>query len=713
MCPAPLIFNRVDLSSCRLLLLFIACYGKVICSAATIDDYYASKPQLGQFIIAPDSPYLLKSTYTVDHTIVTIYPTFRFDDNSTGWNNTQKYVPSKVVLPLPSCAFNRFSRLYVYPPECDNLLLYGYESIPPVPNDINLVNGPWGLLIVARSVPALDAGYPDNSKGTVTWLRPPGCPDWENFTLQLGVGPMQDVGDPMPTLYQDSGTGDTLNPVVVGLGCIAESRPYRSPIYNPQPIFVPVCRGILPYNTTNTSSIVETVYQNLFGQVRQPLNVPPGAVVYMVRFEDMFEDLRAFVNVRFEYPDGTEDAYTLYGGYNHIYYLISRGSMPAYVSACYYQPDCTPTVAWNEVELGFLPPCDCAPTSRNVVCNNASDSVDLGPHGRLDLPNFDASQPFVSNPTCAMSVNPPSEANPLVNIDFQVQALSSGGSGPLNYQWQLAGLPPSAGQIVGPNNVPTITVRVSALSTFSIVLVVWTANSIPQRCNRTVTVVANQPVACIIPSEVNGLVVGTSLGLDGACSKSLDGNPLTYRWSIIASPYPYTGGSVLPTTAPMTGFTCQDEGVYIVLLQVNNSFSSASTSAIIRCVTPSSDPSAPGTPATPSAPAIPNCSYNVPLPPFNIPLPPPTTNPPLAPIPIPPGSLPPPITPNPAGMPPSGAPLTSSQMSMMNIINGIALGLGIAFSIIALLILMHRLLRQNMSNRWEPQPLYAEEDKDA
>jgi hypothetical protein len=49
----------------------------------------------------------------------------------------------------------------------------------------------------------------------------------------------------------------------------------------------------------------------------------------------------------------------------------------------------------------------------------------------------------------------------------------------------------------------------------------------------------------------------------------------------------------------------------------------------------------------------------------------------------------------------------------MNIINGIALGLGIAFSIIALLILMHRLLRQNMSNRWEPQPLYAEEDKDA
>ncbi|MBC7253750.1 MAG: hypothetical protein H5T72_07270 [Actinobacteria bacterium] len=76
-----------------------------------------------------------------------------------------------------------------------------------------------------------------------------------------------------------------------------------------------------------------------------------------------------------------------------------------------------------------------------------------------------------------------------------------------------------------------------------------------------------RPVACIsAPEEV---IKGARVELDGTGSRDPEGEPLTYRWTLVAKP-PGSAAEISDPTSPTTWFTADAEGIYRVRLVVSD-----------------------------------------------------------------------------------------------------------------------------------------------
>lgn len=594
--------------------------------------------QAGRMIQAPGQPRLCQVFYTNQNiSIIECYANYGFNDSSSGWAQGKSFVPDSIVFGLPFCALSDAQIVSATPPECTGQLLYGFTEIGQVGNQSTDINGNTDQFIIGISVPNLDLGYPFFSKGSVTWLRPPGCASNNpTFKIQFGVGVLGDVVDWAPIHVTDSYSGGSLDAAAIGIAC--GNTGGRSPTaarLNPQPSFIPICRGYMHCADQANFSICEQQMNN----VTSPGNVFVNSDVYQLRIDGLGPGLLVDTQVTFFYADNNHTSLEFFAGYDDIYYFESRGDLPAAVYACYYTSDCALLPAWNEVLLGYLPPCDCTVPVNNILCNASSDMIG-GPVARSDVPNFNVLLPAVPVPFCGFAINPSNNGTFVVeDRTFALQSLSSGGVGTLFYSWQLANLPPSGGVIFSPNNAQTVTAIVYAAMQLTVVHTVWNLNGPAQTCNQTIQVVGIAPTACITPSSINGLLVGApTVTLDGACSSSPDMVALTYNWTILAAPYPYTGGVITLPTSVATGFRCSVPGRYVVGLVVNNTVQVGSAIASILCV-PQPPPEPPG--AGPVAQPLPPIECVVPLPPTVVP---PTTvipaQPPLAPTPLPPSYLP-------------------------------------------------------------------------
>jgi PKD repeat protein len=148
----------------------------------------------------------------------------------------------------------------------------------------------------------------------------------------------------------------------------------------------------------------------------------------------------------------------------------------------------------------------------------------------------------------------------------------------LTYRWDLIVAPgDSTAELDDPASpTPSFTADVSGVYVAQLVVFDGLMASFP----RTVAVLANTaPVADAGPDlEVDA---GTTALLDGTGSFDPDGDPLTYRWTVIA--YPAGGTTQIDdATSPVASFTPNVDGIYEVQLVVNDGIeNSAPDTAII------------------------------------------------------------------------------------------------------------------------------------
>ena len=139
---------------------------------------------------------------------------------------------------------------------------------------------------------------------------------------------------------------------------------------------------------------------------------------------------------------------------------------------------------------------------------------------------------------------------------------------PLTYSWTLLTKPAGSASVLANPTSVTPTVTLDGVGDYVVQLIVndGAVNSAPDTVIITSDNVA--PVANA-GSDQGSIAPGSLVTLDGSASTDGDGDPLTYRWSLISKP---TGSAAVladPTSLSPT-FTVDRAGNYVVQLIVND-----------------------------------------------------------------------------------------------------------------------------------------------
>jgi uncharacterized protein YjdB len=162
-------------------------------------------------------------------------------------------------------------------------------------------------------------------------------------------------------------------------------------------------------------------------------------------------------------------------------------------------------------------------------------------------------------------------ANRTVSLGAVVTLNGSGSSDadgdPLTYSWTMITLPfGSSAVLLAPTSMtPVFTVDKPGSYTIRLIVNDGKVDSAPSTV--TISTQNTPPVANAGPNQV--LSVGALVQLDGSGSTDVDGDPLTYRWSLISVP---TGSTALlsSATAVKPTFTADLPGTYVAQLTVND-----------------------------------------------------------------------------------------------------------------------------------------------
>lgn len=167
---------------------------------------------------------------------------------------------------------------------------------------------------------------------------------------------------------------------------------------------------------------------------------------------------------------------------------------------------------------------------------------------------------------------PAADAGPdqTVRVGDQVMLDGSGSTDPegdlLTHLWTFVSIPPgSTAFLSDPTDVkPTFTVDQAGSYELELVVNDGVKNSAPDRV--TITTVNSPPVADAGPDQT--VQVGNQVQLDGGGSSDVDGDPLTYRWSLTS---PTGSHAVLSDpSAVMPSFDIDLPGTYVAKLIVND-----------------------------------------------------------------------------------------------------------------------------------------------
>lgn len=138
---------------------------------------------------------------------------------------------------------------------------------------------------------------------------------------------------------------------------------------------------------------------------------------------------------------------------------------------------------------------------------------------------------------------------------------------PLTYRWSFVSVP--AGSTAVLNNSTTVqpTFTVDRPGTYTVQLIVndGKVDSSPSRMS--VTTLNSPPVANAGPDQT--VFQTTTVRLDGSKSTDVDGDPLTYKWSLISVP-PGSAAQLSDPTAVKPTFVADVKGTYIAQLIVND-----------------------------------------------------------------------------------------------------------------------------------------------
>lgn len=147
----------------------------------------------------------------------------------------------------------------------------------------------------------------------------------------------------------------------------------------------------------------------------------------------------------------------------------------------------------------------------------------------------------------------------------------------LTYAWRIVNAPSgSAAQIVNPTAVqPSLTLDVSG--SYELELIVNDGNLASPADTVLVSTLNSAPVAR--PGNNRSVALGALVQLDGSGSSDVDGNSLTYQWSLLSRPA--GSAAVLANASAVTpSFTADQPGSYVVQLIVNDGLVSSPAASL-------------------------------------------------------------------------------------------------------------------------------------
>jgi hypothetical protein len=148
---------------------------------------------------------------------------------------------------------------------------------------------------------------------------------------------------------------------------------------------------------------------------------------------------------------------------------------------------------------------------------------------------------------------------------------------PLTYKWNLVGLPPGSLAALTGADTPSPKFTADKAGTYQVRLIVNDGSSDSLPAFVTITTQNSIPVANAGPNQV--VTVGALVHLNGAGSTDVDGDPLTFRWSLPTVP---AGSAAVPSPAtdPMPTFTVDKPGTYVAQLIVNDGQADSTPSTV-------------------------------------------------------------------------------------------------------------------------------------
>ncbi len=148
---------------------------------------------------------------------------------------------------------------------------------------------------------------------------------------------------------------------------------------------------------------------------------------------------------------------------------------------------------------------------------------------------------------------------------------------PLTYQWTLTSTPAGSTATLSNSNdvMPTFTVDLPGTYVASLVVNDGNADSVADTVS--VSTVNSPPVADAGPDQT--ATVGSPITLDGSGSTDVDGDPLTYQWTLVSKP-PASAASLSDPTVVMPTFVLDVAGSYTVELVVHDGTVSSAPDAV-------------------------------------------------------------------------------------------------------------------------------------
>ncbi|MGH9570651.1 MAG: PKD domain-containing protein, partial [Candidatus Angelobacter sp.] len=172
-------------------------------------------------------------------------------------------------------------------------------------------------------------------------------------------------------------------------------------------------------------------------------------------------------------------------------------------------------------------------------------------------------------------VNTPPIANPgpnqtvfshsLVTLDGSASTDVDGD--PLTYAWSILTQPQgSTAALSDPHAVkPSFTTDLFGDYVVQLIVNDGSADSAPATV--TITTQNTAPIANAGPAQ--SVAVGTLVMLNGTASSDVDGQPLTYAWSILSAPA-LSAAALSASASPSSSFTADKPGNYVIQLIVND-----------------------------------------------------------------------------------------------------------------------------------------------
>ena len=148
----------------------------------------------------------------------------------------------------------------------------------------------------------------------------------------------------------------------------------------------------------------------------------------------------------------------------------------------------------------------------------------------------------------------------------------------LTFTWSLTTRPPASGAIVSDATAVKPTFVVDAPGTYVAQLVVSDAATSSTPDTVVISTVNSAPVADAGPDQTAFL--GTEVTLDGSRSHDVDGNPLSYRWSLVAVPTGSTARLVGDTDA-RPRLVIDLPGIFVAQLIVNDGIADSAADTVV------------------------------------------------------------------------------------------------------------------------------------